>query len=179
MHSTSFTWNRFCNLQNSIQVQFRLWILRYLKMTLRKHSATINKGSTWPLNFHFEDKVLQEKHHTVLSLRLPAWDCHVKQPLPHEHLINPKYSMLNPAKTCPLNGAHITLCKITNAVSKPLPQKWHILLSGEWTTAGCQEKAKRDLKNKSWNSAQSQSASSPHKGSTLSLCIDGERNREV
>lgn len=30
-------------------------------MTPRKHSATINKGSTEPLNFHFEDKMLQEK----------------------------------------------------------------------------------------------------------------------
>lgn len=61
MHSTSFMWKRFCNLQNSIQIQLRCWILRYLKMTLRKHSATINKASTWSLNFHFEDKVLQEK----------------------------------------------------------------------------------------------------------------------
>lgn len=61
MHSTNSMWNSLCNLQNQIQIQFRPYILGYFKMIPREHNATINKGSIRPLNFHFEDKMLQEK----------------------------------------------------------------------------------------------------------------------
>lgn len=56
----------------------------------------------------------------------------------------------------------------------------HTLLAVEWKATGCQQKARRELKNKSQNSAQSQSASSPHdKGCALSLRIDAGGNGEV